>query len=149
MKYQQLLRAANIFLPIIAIGLMVYYRICDTSCSSLKGTLLGLDLVMVGIAAMVILLAISVLPQSLSFAPVAWLQTSILSGGIGGEAVLVRFQVVNGTYCPYCLGFGMCILALFAINFPRMNRRLALCSCIAGGVVFALFFQGSVLLLYE
>ncbi len=148
MQRENLLRTVNLLVPVIAIGLMAYYSICDTSCSSLKGTLLGRDLVTVGILAMTALLVIAVLPRSLFNEPVVWLQTMVLSGGIGGEAVLVRFQVVHGTYCPYCLGFGMCLLILFAANFTKMDRRLALCACLAGGVVFALFFKGSVLPLY-
>lgn len=149
MQREHLLRAVNLVVPAIAIGLMIYYKVCDTSCSSLKGTLLGLDLVAVGISAMTALLAIAVVPRSLSIEPVAWLRTLILSGGLGGEAVLVRFQVIKGVYCPYCLGFGICLLALFAANVPRMDRRVALCACLAGVAVFALFFNGSVLPLYE
>ncbi len=148
MQREHLLKAVNLVVPAFAIGLMVYYKACDTSCSSLKGTLLGLDLAAVGISAMAALLAVAVVPRSLSIEPVGRLRTLILSGGLGGEAVLVRFQVVQGVYCPYCLVFGLCLLALFGANLPSMDRRLAICACLAGVVVFALFFRGSVLPLY-
>lgn len=142
-------KTVNLVTPVIAIGLMVYYIICDTSCSSLKGSLLGQDLVTIGILVMTALLSIAILPRSMFIEPVAWLQTAILSGGLGGEAVLVHFQIVHKSLCPYCLGFGMCLLALFMANFPEMKKQLALCAFLAGVGLFALFFNGSVLLLYE
>ena len=44
--------------------------------------------------------------------------------------------------------FGLCVLALFAVNFMRMNKYLALGAFCAGIRAFALFFQGSILPLY-
>jgi uncharacterized membrane protein len=149
MNRERLLKAVNAAVPIIGAGLMVYYRICDTSCSSLKGSLLGLDLAAVGIIAMAVLLVLAVLPRALCTEPVSWLRTAILSGGLGGEVILVRFQVVNGIYCPYCLAFGACLLVLFAVNFPRMDRRLAAGAFLAGVIVFSLFFKGAVLPMYD
>jgi hypothetical protein len=69
----------------------------------------------------------------------------MLAGAVGGEMLLVRFQIVNDTYCPFCLVFGLCVLALFAVNFPRMNKHLSLVAFCAGIGAFALFFQGSIL----
>lgn len=149
MNSDRMLKAVNVAVPIIAAGLMVYYRICDTSCASLKGSLFGLDLAVVGIIAMAVLLAIAVLPNPLCTEPVAWLRTAILSGSLGGEIILVRFQVVNGIYCPYCLAFGVCLLILFGVNFPKMDRRLVAGAFLMGLVVFFLFFKGAVLPLYD
>lgn len=149
MNRDRMLKAANIAVPIIAAGLMVYYRICDSSCASLKGSLFGLDLAAVGIIAMAVLLAMAVVPRALTTEPVVWLRTAILSGGLGGEIILVRFQVVNGIYCPYCLAFGVCLLILFGVNFPKMDRRLAIGAFLAGVIVFSLFFKGAVLPLYD
>jgi hypothetical protein len=73
----------------------------------------------------------------------------LLSGALGGEILLVRFQVVHDTYCPFCLAFGSCILVLFAANFTKMNKYLALGAFLAGIAAFALFFEGSVLPLYR
>ncbi len=42
----------------------------------------------------------------------------------------------------------MCVLVLFAANFIRMNKHLALGSFLAGIGAFALFFEGSALPLY-
>nr|HPN09599.1 hypothetical protein [Syntrophales bacterium]HQK79278.1 hypothetical protein [Syntrophales bacterium] len=71
-----------------------------------------------------------------------------ISGALGGEVLLVRFQIVNDTYCSYCLAFGLCVLVLFAVNFPRMNKMLALGAFGAGVGAFWLFFRGTILPLY-
>jgi uncharacterized membrane protein len=148
MTRNQVLKIINMVFPIIGVGLMIFYGVCDTSCSSLQGTFLGLDLKIIGILYMAALLAMALVPVSRWAASVSHLRTMLLSGALGGEILLVRFQVVNDTYCPFCLVFGMCILILFAANFTRMNKYLALGAFLAGIAAFALFFEGSVLPLY-
>jgi uncharacterized membrane protein len=148
MTRDQILKIINVAFPVIGVGLMIFYGICDTSCSSLQGTFLGLDLKVIGILYMAALLVMALLPISRWAASVRHLRTMLLSGALGGEILLVRFQVVNDTYCPFCLAFGMCILVLFAANFTRMNKYLALGAFLAGIAAFALFFEGSVLPLY-
>jgi uncharacterized membrane protein len=149
MTRNQVLKIINVLFPIIGIGVMVFYDVCSTACSSLQGTFLGLDLKVIGILYMAALLAMALLPVSRWAASVSHLRTMLLSGALGGEILLVRFQVVNDTYCPFCLAFGMCILILFAANFTKMNKYLALGAFLAGLAAFALFFEGSVLPLYR
>ena len=149
MTRDQVLKIINVAFPAIGIGLMVFYGVCDTSCSSLQGTFLGLDLKVIGILYMAALLALTLPPASSWAASVRHLRTMLLSGALGGEILLVRFQVVHDTYCPFCLAFGSCILVLFAANFTRMNKYLALGALLAGIAAFALFFEGSVLPLYR
>jgi hypothetical protein len=72
----------------------------------------------------------------------------MLSGALGGEVLLVVFQVRHDAYCTFCLAFGLCVLALFAVNIMKMNKYLALGAFLAGVVAFALFFKGAVLPLY-
>jgi hypothetical protein len=72
----------------------------------------------------------------------------MLSGALGGEVLLVRFQIVHDIYCPFCLAFGLCIVVLCAANFMKMNKYLALGAFLVGVAAFALFFEGSVLPLY-
>jgi len=143
------LKIINVVFPIIGVGLMIFYGVCDTSCSSLQGTFLGLDLKVIGILYMAALLALTLPPTSRWAASVHPLRTMLLSGALGGEILLVQFQVVHDTYCPFCLAFGSCILILFAANFMRMNKYLALGAFLAGITAFALFFEGSVLPLYR
>jgi hypothetical protein len=76
------------------------------------------------------------------------LRTMTLYGALGGEVLLVRFQIVHDIYCPFCLAFGLCVVALFAANFTKMNKYLALGAFLAGIAAFALFFKGSLLTLY-
>jgi hypothetical protein len=108
-----------------------------------------MDLKVIGILYMAALLAMTLPPASRWAALVHPLRTMLLSGALGGEILLVRFQVVHDTYCPFCLAFGSCILILFAANFTSMNKYLALGAFLAGITAFALFFKGSVLPLYR
>jgi len=142
------LKIVNAVIPGIGIGLMVLYEVCDTACSSLQGTFAGVDLKVVGIIYMVALLALTLPPLSPYPAIVRHLRTIMLGGALGGEIILVRFQIVHDFYCSFCLAFGLCVVALFAANFMKMNRYLALVSFLAGIVAFALLFKGSILPLY-
>ena len=148
MTRDRVLKTINIAFPIIGIGVMLFYEVCDTSCSSLQGTFLGLDLRVIGVLYMAALLAMTLPPASRWAVSVRHLRTMLLSGALGGEILLVRFQVVHDTYCPFCLAFGSCILVLFAANFTKMNKYLALGAFLAGIAAFALFFKGSILPLY-
>jgi hypothetical protein len=151
MNSDKILKILNILLPIIGIGLMVFYEVCDTTCSSLRGTFLGIDLKYIGILFMAVLLVLTIIPavSSAFSASVKHLRTMMLSGALGGEVLLVRFQVVHETFCPFCLAFGLCLLTLFIFNFKSMNRYLAWACFFAGIGAFALFFEGSILPLYS
>jgi len=148
MTWDKILKTVNIIFPLIGMGLMIFYETCDTACSYLQGTFWGIDLKIIGILFMAILLTAAFSPVSGSFVPVNLLHTAMLSAALGGEILLVRFQIVQDTYCPFCLAFGMCVLVLFASNFSRMNKYLASGSFLAGISAFALFFEGSVMPLY-
>jgi hypothetical protein len=148
MKWDKGLTLINIVFPLIGMGLMIFYEICDTSCSSLRGTFMGVDLKIIGVLFTAALLAMSLPPVSRYPLPVDRLRTIMLSAAVGGEVLLVRFQIVYETYCPFCLAFGLCVLILFAANFPRMNKILAAAFFLAGIGAFWLFFDGSVLPLY-
>ena len=150
MTRDHVLKIINVVFPVIGIGLMVFYEVCDTSCSSLQGTFLGFDLKVIGILFMAALLAAMALPPTSRWAAnVNHLRTMMLAGALGGEVLLVRFQVFHDTYCPFCLAFGSCILVLLAANFTKMNKYLAGGAYLAGIAAFALFFEGSVIPLYR
>ena len=149
MTRDRVLKIINVVFPAIGIGLMVFYEVCDISCSSLQGTFLGLDLKVIGILYMAVLLALALPPASRWAVFVQRLRIMLLSGALGGEILLVRFQIVHHTYCPFCLAFGFCVVALFAANFTKMNKYLALGAFMAGIAAFALFFEGSVIPLYR
>lgn len=149
MTWNLALKIINILFPIIGIGVMVFYDVCNTACSSLQGTFLGLDLKVIGILFMTVLLVMALLPAARWTVPVGHLRTLMLSGALGGEVMLVRFQVVHDTYCPFCLVFGACLVILYASNYAQMNRYLAFGAFLAGIAAFALFFEGSILPLYR
>jgi uncharacterized membrane protein len=96
----------NVVFPIIGIGVMVFYEVCDTSCSSLQGTFLGLKLEVIGILFMAVLLMLAMLPASRRADSSEHLRIMLPSGALGGETLLVRFQILYDTYCPFCLAFG-------------------------------------------
>lgn len=148
MTRDKVLKIINMVFPVIGIGLMIAYGVCDTSCSSLQGTFLGVDLRMIGILYMAVLFALTLPPVSRYATSVNRLRTMMLTGALGGEVLLVRFQIVHDIYCPFCLAFGLCVVALFAANFTTMNRYLALGAFLIGIAAFALFFKGSVLTMY-
>ncbi len=149
MKWNKARILINIILPLAGVGLMIFYEICDTSCSYLTGTFLGIDLKYVGIIFMASLLVMALPPVSRFDLPVSHWRTVMLSSAAGGEILLVRFQIVHDTYCQFCLAFGLCVVVLFAANFHRMNKILASVSFLSGIVAFVLFFKGSVLPLYS
>jgi uncharacterized membrane protein len=148
MSSNKLIKSLNIILPVAGMGLVLYYRICDTLCVYISGSFLGVDLKYTGILFMAALLILNI-PALASFkTPVGHLRTMMLSSALGGEVILVRFQVVHEAFCPYCLAFGLCLLILLAVNFRDMNKYLAGASFLTGLAAFALFFKGSVLPLY-
>ncbi|MCX5811115.1 MAG: hypothetical protein NT178_01010 [Proteobacteria bacterium] len=133
----------NIVLPLIGITLMFVYEYCDTSCSYLKGTLMGIDLKWVGVIYMIALFT-STFSLRGSLAQIAvHFRTVLISAAVGVEFFLTGWQIVKNTYCPFCLAFSVCIFLLFAANFSLMNKALVIVSLIVGFAGFALFFEGS------
>ena len=143
------LKIINIVFPAIGIGLMIFYDVCETGCSSLQGTFMGLKLKVIGIIFMVVLLVLSLPPGGRNADFVRRLRMILLSGALGGETVLVRFQAVQDVYCYFCLAFGLCILILFVANFTKVDRYWVLGGFLSGIAAFAIFFEGSVLPLYR
>jgi hypothetical protein len=148
MNENKVLKILNITLPFVCMGLVIYYKICDTICAYISGSFLGIDLKIIGILFMAVLLILTIPAVSSYKTPVGHLRTMMLAGAMGGEVILIRFQVVYETYCPFCLAFGLCLLILFAINVRVMNKYLAGASFLAGIGAFTLLFKGSVLPLY-
>jgi hypothetical protein len=147
-RWDKLMKIINLFVPVIGVMLMVFYEVCDTFCAALRGTFLGVDLKYVGILFMAALLTLNLPPVARYAVPISHLRTMMLAGALGGEIMLVRFQIVYNTFCPFCLAFGLCVLVLCAANIPKMNHYLAGGAFFAGLGAFALFFTGSVLPLY-
>lgn len=148
MNENRKIRILNIILPVVGMGVIIYYKVCDTVCAYISGSFLGIDLKIIGILFMVVLLVLMIPAVASYKTPVGHLRTMMLAGAMGGEVILFRFQVVHETFCPFCLAFGLCLLILFAVNFRVMNKYLAGASFLAGIGAFALFFHGSVLPLY-
>jgi thiol-disulfide isomerase/thioredoxin len=106
-KYRHIL---TILLALIGIGIMAYYDYCDTTCSYLKGDILGIDLKFVGIAYMAVIIVFAAFKQ-MSFV------RAMLAAGLGVEVHLYAFQVQNDVYCPFCLAFSIMLILSFIINY--------------------------------
>jgi protein-disulfide isomerase len=117
-KYKNII---TIILALAGIALMVFYEVCDTSCSYLQGDIWGIDLKWIGVAYMLTIIGLAVFRQ-MPFVLV------LLAAGLGGEVHLFSFQLQNDVYCPFCLVFAVTVIAAFTINYEvpaawRENRR--------------------------
>lgn len=106
-KYRHIV---TIILALIGIGIMAYYDYCDTTCSYLKGNILGIDLKWVGMAFMVAVIVFAAFKQT------AFVRM-LLAAGLGVEVHLYAFQVQNDVYCPFCLAFSIMLILSFLINY--------------------------------
>jgi len=142
---QKISRIANVVLPILGTGLMIYYESCETTCANLSGSFLGIDLKIIGIVFMAawLFLNLIVLPEAKR--SISLLRTTMLAAALGGEVLLVRFQIVHNTFCPYCLAFLACLVFLFASNAAErhISWRIAGSGFLAGAIAFALWFEGT------
>jgi len=117
----------------------------------LAGTLLGnvewgllfLSVFLWGLLFLSVFLVISLLKQDL-------LICLLLSAGMGGEIFLVGYQIVNKTYCPFCLIFALIIAILLVINAPsfikaeKKKRSLLLIGATFAGLIgMSFFFQAT------
>jgi hypothetical protein len=126
----------DIVLSVIAIGVIVFYTICATSCSYLKGSVLGIELQYIGIAYMAALVCLNIFKKDLFI-------LLLLSAGLGVEAYLVGFQIIHAKYCPYCLVFGLIIVLQFLLNVNRTRKTLIASFVVIGFIVFAILFKGT------
>ncbi|NPU84649.1 MAG: thioredoxin domain-containing protein [Syntrophaceae bacterium] len=102
----------TVLLAAAGIAVMVYYNLCDTDCSYLKGELLGIDLKYLGIGFMAVLIVLVMVRQS-------WLIRIMLAGALGGEIHLIAFQAREDVFCPFCLAFAAILLISYAVQYER------------------------------
>jgi len=99
----------DLIIPLLGIGIMIYYSRCELACSSLRGTFFGVDLKYLGFLFMALWIILShPLIQRRAPRILTYLKTLLISGALGGEVILLRFQIIKGVYCPYCLIFAGC-----------------------------------------
>ena len=111
-KIKEYRKALTIFLAVADIGIIAFYKVCDTSCTYLQGDLLGIDLTYLGIGYMLIIISLAAYRQ------MAYVRV-LLASGIGVEAYLVFFQFKEDVFCPYCLAFASIIIMAFILNHER------------------------------
>ena len=128
----------NIVIALVAIGVVIFYTVCGTSCAYLKGDLLGIPLQYGGIAFMVMIIVLSILKRDA-------LILAAISAAVGSEVYLMGFQVWHETFCIYCLIFGGLVGLHYIVNFDRKKKLLMAGAIMAGFLLFLVFFKGSVL----
>ncbi len=129
-------RAINIVLPVFILGDMIFYQFCLSSCSYLRGDILGLEMKYVGLIVPIPLIILAAAKRDLLYA-------LALAFGIGGEIKLVAFQIQHGVYCPYCLFAAAIMLFLFLFNFNRSRKAVMIAFVVIGFLFFELFFHGA------
>jgi uncharacterized membrane protein/thiol-disulfide isomerase/thioredoxin len=102
----------TIILAAAGIGIMLYYKACETTCTYLQGDIFGIDLSYIGIAYMLMIIVFAALRKM----PYV---RAILASGIGVEAYLIAFQFREDVFCPYCLAFASMIIIAFILNHER------------------------------
>ena len=135
-------KTLNIAISLVGVGIVVFYSICGGSCSYLRGDVFGVDLKYIGVAYMLCIIGLSLFNKNL-------LILLLVSGSVGVEVYLIGFQVVYGTFCPFCLAFGLAVLALMAVNFDWSRKWYMISLFFVGILFFLVFFKGSVLPRYD
>jgi thiol:disulfide interchange protein DsbA len=130
-------RIVNVALPLVGLVVIGLYNYCGASCTLLKGEFLRIDLAYLGLGYAVLIALLAFLRQE-SF------HLAALSMGIGTEFYLVSFQIINETYCPFCLAFAAILAFLFCYNFRRSRLPLMGLAAAAGFLAFFLLFKGVV-----
>jgi len=108
-KYRNVL---TIFLAVAGIGIVAFYKVCDTACAYLEGDLLGVDLTYIGIGYILSLIILAAVRQT------AYVRI-LLASGIGVEIHLIAFQFQEEVFCPYCLAFACIIIMAFILNYEK------------------------------
>jgi thiol-disulfide isomerase/thioredoxin len=111
-EIKQYRNVLTIFLAVIGIGIMLFYTVCDTSCSYLQGDIFGINLEYIGIGYMIMIIILAAV-RLRDYVRI------LLASGIGVEAYLVAYQVKEDVFCPYCLVFAAIIVIAFILNHER------------------------------
>ena len=130
------LRIINVVLSLVALGTMLFYVLCTSTCSYFRGAIFGIDLKVVGVIFMVVLIILSLLKREV-------LMNLCLGAGLGGELILLAFQIKQGRFCPFCLIFGAVVIGLFLLNFKRSMAWYSFGAMVVGFLCFLSFFKGS------
>ncbi len=92
---------ANLVLPILGIGLVLYSSVCGKSCAYLKGGIHQTDLTYVGLAFAAVLLIAAFLKRDM-------VHLLLLVAAVGTEIYLVAFQVHKDVYAHIAFSLEVC-----------------------------------------
>lgn len=106
----------TIILAAAGIGIMFYYKACETACTYLQGDIFGIDLLYIGIVYMLMIIVFA------AFRKMPYVR-ALLASGIGVEVYLIAFQFREDVFCPYCLAFASMIIIAFILNHEKQPTR--------------------------
>lgn len=106
----------TIILAAAGIGIMLYYKACETACSYLQGDIFGIDLSYIGIVYMLMIIIFAAMRKM----PYV---RALLASGIGVEVYLIAFQFREDVFCPYCLAFASMIIIAFILNHEKQPTQ--------------------------
>ena len=112
MKKDRIRIIGNLVLMILGLALMVYYITCEDACAYLKGSILGVELKVIGVIFLLAVGSLALLRQ--------WsFLRALLAGSLGVELYLIGFQIQQNVYCPYCLALAALVVAAFIVNYEK------------------------------
>jgi uncharacterized membrane protein len=112
MKKDRIRIIGNLSLMILGLALMIYYITCEDACAYLKGSILGVDLKVIGVIFLLTMGSLALLRQ--------WsFLRALLAGSLGVELYLIGFQIQQNVYCPYCLALAALVVAAFIVNYEK------------------------------
>ena len=117
MKIIEKLRAGRNLITVVlaaaGIGIMLYYKVCETACTYLRGDIFGIDLSYIGIVYMLMIMLLA------TFRKMPYVR-ALLAAGLGVEMYLIAFQFREDVFCPYCLAFASMIVIAFVLNHEKV-----------------------------
>jgi hypothetical protein len=131
--------------PAFALITLIVGKICTDTCMFLQGSLLGLDLEVLGIAFYAALLVAVIFYTHLYHKK--WFIkaiAAIVSIGVGAEYIFIQFQVQNSIYCAKCIISGVLFLVMFLLLIPHINKWAAILLILCGVIFTSYTFSGSV-----
>jgi len=132
--------------PALSLLTVIVGQLCSTRCAFLKGDVLGVDLNILGMLFYSLLLVSALLYRKIYHED--WLLKAIaavVSIGVGGELILIKFQVQNNTYCPKCLISGFFFLVLFFVAARHIRKWVVVLLILLGLLFTSATFNGSVI----
>lgn len=143
-KVQSIMNRHIWIFPLAAIVALIVGGLCTTTCDSLRGDFLGVELITLGYAFYGTLLVMALFRSQAMRQVLAVL----VAAGFGAELVFIAYQVRVDVYCVRCLVSGAFLIMMFLVTINTIRKWTAAGFVAAGILATVFFFSGSVTPLY-